>query len=612
MKTAAAILYVSFLVLSHAGVLAQANEDRPNILWIVSEDNSPFIGAYGDAFATTPNIDHFATEGVRYTHAFSTAPVCAPSRSTLITGMYPSSLGTEHMRSNYPVPSSVRFFPHYLRQAGYYTSNNSKKDYNTVDQPDAWDESSKTATYLNRNPGQPFFAVFNIFVSHESQLHKSIPSANLHHDPERVPIPPYHPRTEEMKHDWAQYYDKVEAMDEQVGRILKELDDSGLRDNTIVFYYSDHGGVLGRSKRFMYESGLHVPLIIRFPEKYANLAPGKPGSVTDRIVTFVDFAPTILSLAKVDPPAWMQGKAFLGGKQSAPREYAYAFRGRMDERFDMVRSVRDKKYRYIRNYMPHKIYGQYLEYLWQAPHMPSWEKAWKNGELNEVQSAFWKPKPPEELYDVDADPYNIHNLAGQAQYKKVLERLRDANRKWLTDVKDVGFVPEPMMLEIAKAKSLYDYARSGDYPLQKIMETAELASSKDPAFLPRLKKALTDKNPVVRYWAVTGCTILSQAAVSAQDELSKLLQDPEISVRIAAAEALYCLSEKDKAIAVLKQALASDNLMARLQALNVLENIGDDARPALDDIAKLLKDDVKDGDYDVRAAKHIIEKLRAQ
>lgn len=241
--------------------------------------------------------------------------------------------------------------------------------------------------------------------------------------------------------------------------------------------------------------------------------------------------------------------------------------------------------------------------------MPSWEKAWKNGELNEVQSAFWKPKPPEELYDVDADPYNIHNLAGEASYKKVLLRMREANRKWIMEVKDAGFVPEPMMVEIAKDRSLYDYARSGDYPLQKIMETAELASSKDPAALPRLKKALSDKNPVVRYWAVTGCTILSSAAAPATDQLSKLLLDPEISVRIAAAEALYQLSEKEKAIAVLEQALGSDNLMARLQALNVLENIGDGARPALDNIARLLKDDVKDGDYDVRAAKHIIAKL---
>jgi N-sulfoglucosamine sulfohydrolase len=591
---------------------SQSPEQRPNLLWIVSEDNSPFLGAYGDTFATTPHLDHFASQGILYKNAFATAPVCAPSRSTLITGTYPSSLGTQHMRSNYTLPSFVKFFPRYLREAGYYTSNNAKKDYNTIDQPEAWDESSQAATYENRKSGQPFFSVFNIGISHESQLHKSIPVASLHHDPEKVPVPPYHPRTPEMKHDWAQYYDKIEAMDEQAGKILEALEESGLSENTIVFYYSDHGGVLGRSKRFMYESGLHVPLIIRFPEKYAHLAPGKPGSTTDRIVTFVDFAPTILSLAGIEPPAYMQGKAFLGKVQTTSNQYAYAFRGRMDERLDMARSVRDNKYRYIRNYMPHKIYGQYLEYLWKAPSMASWESAYRAGELNEAQSAFWKSKPAEELYDVEADPHNIHNLAGQDQYQNVLLRMRAANSKWMLNVKDVGFIPEPMMLEIAKKVPLYDYARSRQYPLEKIMETAEIASSKDSAFLDELKKRLQDKNPVVRYWAATGCTILSKEAMPARDALTKLLKDPEISVRIAAAESLYLLSEKEKALPVLREALKSHNLMARVQALNVLEGMGNDAQPLLADIKMVYKDQVKDGDYDVRAAKRIVEKLTSE
>jgi N-sulfoglucosamine sulfohydrolase len=588
---------------------AQNSDDRPNILWIVSEDNSPFIGAYGDAFATTPNIDQFAAEGVLYTNAFATAPVCAPSRSTLITGMYPSSMGTQHMRSSYPAPDFVKFFPRYLREAGYYTSNNSKKDYNTIDQPEAWNESSPTATYKNRDEGQPFFSVFNIQVSHESHVHTSIPEADLKHDPDKVPIPPYHPATPEMKHDWAQYYDKIQDMDAQAGKLLKELAEAGLSENTIVFYYSDHGGVLGRSKRFMYESGLHVPLIIRFPEKYAHRAPGKPGSTTDRIVTFVDFAPTILSLVNINPPAYMQGTAFLGQAAGEPRDYAFAFRGRMDERFDMVRSVRDKRYRYIRNYMPHKIYGQYLEYLWKAPSMGSWEQAFREGKLNTIQSAFWKPKPSEELYDVEADPHNVNNLAGQAAYDEVLIQLREANRDWMLANKDVGFIPEPMMQEIAKRQSVYAYARSGEYPLAKIMETAELASSKDPADLPLLARRLHDANPVVRYWAVIGHTVLSDHVKDNKGALAKLLKDPEVSVRIAAAEAIYEIGEKKDALSTLRAALKSDNLMARVQALNVLENMGQDARPALGDIRMLLKDNVKDGDYDVRAAHRIIEKI---
>lgn len=602
-----------FCVLISPGVLSgnawSQIPGRPNILWIVSEDNSPFIGAYGDPFATTPNIDRFAAQAVRYTLAFATAPVCAPSRSTLITGMYPSSLGTQHMRSTYPLPAMVKFFPRYLREAGYYTTNNAKKDYNTIDQPEAWDESSQRATYRNRKPGQPFFAVFNIGISHESQLHTRIPADKLRHDQEKAPVPPYHPRTTDVKHDWAQYYDRVEQMDEQVGKILRELDEAGLSESTIVFYYSDHGGALGRSKRFMYESGLRVPLIIRFPDMYKPLASGAPGSITDRIVTFVDFAPTILNLAGIRKPGHMQGSAFLGKIQDAPKEYAFAFRGRMDERFDMVRSVRDKRYRYIRNYMPHKIYGQYLEYLWKAPSMRSWEELWQRGELNEIQSAFWKPKPPEELYDVEADPHNVNNLAGKKGYNKVLLRLRDQNRRWMRDYRDVGFIPEPMMAEIAKSQSLYDYARNGDYPLEKIMETAELASSRDPSVFPQLERRLQDPNPVVRYWAATGCTVLSKHASSASMRLKELLEDGEVSVRIAAAEALYLLGEKDLPLRAMKEILKSENRMARVMALNVLETMGSDATPAKPNVSKLVRDSVADGDYDVRAAKRLVEIL---
>lgn len=603
-KIKSLIFIVLLLVVFFSEGKAQPNGDHPNILWIVSEDNSPLIGAYGDTFATTPHLDQLASEGVLYENAFATAPVCAPARSTLITGVYPTAMGTQHMRSSYPIPEFIKFFPRYLREAGYYTTNNAKKDYNTVDQPKAWDESSNKATYKNRKPGQPFFAVFNIGISHESSLHEPLDS--LHHDPEKVPIPPYHPRTAEMEHDWAQYYDKIEMMDAKVGELLKELEEAGLAENTIVFYYSDHGGVLGRSKRFMYESGLHVPLIIRFPNKYQHLAPDKPGTRTDRIVTFVDFAPTILNLAGIPVPEYMQGQAFLGEQQTAPRQYAFGFRGRMDERIDMVRSVRDKRYRYIRNYMPHKIYAQYLEYLWRAPSMPSWEKAYRAGELNEVQSRFWQTKPVEELYDIAVDPHNINNLAQDPKYKEVLSRMRDANRQWLLETKDVGFIPEAMMLDISDKTTLYEYARSGAYPLEKVLETAEKASS---GGIEVVMQRLDDEEPIVRYWAATGCTILGKKASAAKDALKKLMDDPEVAVRIAAAEALYHLEEKETAIGVLKDALKSDNLMARVQALNVLETMEQDATPALSAVETLTSDDLQDRDYDIRAANRLVEKL---
>ena len=229
------------------------NDERPNILWVVSEDNSPLLGAYGDEFAVTPNIDRLAAEGVLYENAFATAPVCAPSRSTLITGVYPPTMGTQHMRST----NTIKFFPRYMQDAGYHCTNSVKRDYNTIDQEETCNESSIGATYRNRNEGQPFFAVFNSTTSYESAIHK--PINRLVHDPEKVPIPPYHLATEEVKHDWAQYCDRITKMDAQIGKVLQELDEQGLADNTIVFYYSDYGGALGRCKRYMYESGLHIP-----------------------------------------------------------------------------------------------------------------------------------------------------------------------------------------------------------------------------------------------------------------------------------------------------------------------------------------------------------------
>jgi N-sulfoglucosamine sulfohydrolase len=297
--------FVGIALVSLMGISSCNREktpELPNILWLVSEDNSPFAGCYGDSLATTPNMDRLASQGFLYTHAYANAPVCAPARNTIITGIYACSGGNQHMRSQYRKSDTVRFFPKFLRDAGYYCTNNAKRDYNILDEQTKgiWDESSDTATYLHRKAGQPFFAVFNCGISHESSIHKSIPTDQLRHDPAKMKLPPYHPDTPEMRHDWAQYYDKIQDMDVWIGQKLKELEEAGLADNTIVFYYGDHGGVLGRSKRFVYESGTHVPFIVRIPEKFRHLFPAeKTGSKVDRLVSFVDLAPTLLSIAGV-------------------------------------------------------------------------------------------------------------------------------------------------------------------------------------------------------------------------------------------------------------------------------------------------------------------------
>jgi len=595
------VMFVSDLVSS-----CVRKKNRPNILWITSEDNGPFLGCYGDKFANTPNLDRLAAEGILYENAFATAPVCAPARSTIISGMYPLTMGTQHMRSKNKIPAFIKFFPQYLREVGYYCTNNHKEDYNMPKPEGVWDESSRKAHYKNRAPGQPFFAIFNLTVSHESSIHK--PMKELKHDPARVKLPPYHPDTPEIRHDWAQYYDKIEELDRQVGRLLKELEDEGLADDTIVFYYSDNAGVLPRSKRFVYDSGLHVPFIVRFPPKYQHLAPGKPGTKTDRLISFVDLAPTMLSLVGIKIPEHMQGVAFLGPQAGEPRKYIYAFRGRMDERYDMMRVVRDKQFKYIRNYNPHRIYAQHVEYLWRAPAMQSWEKMYREGKCNEIQSIFWNTKPPEELYDVKADPHEVHNLADDPQYQDTLKRLREACHRWMLEIRDSGFIPEGEMLERAKRKTIYEVVREPDFPLEKIIETADMATMRKPEYLDELIRRMNDPESVVRYWAVTGCLVLGKKAKSAVDAVKKVLNDNCGDVRVAAAEFLCQMGYESEGLPVLIRELQNENSKVALRAISSLEYLGRKARPALAALKTAAKRE--DDNYIKRAAGYAIEVIQ--
>ena len=578
------LIFILILV-RHTGY-AQETNDRPNILWIVSEDTSPLMGCYGDTYATTPFIDKLAQTGVLYQNAFATAPVCALARSTIITGLHASTMGTDNMRSDYPIPAFIKFFPRYLREAGYYTTNNAKKDYNTIDQRNAWDESSTKATYKNRKPGQPFFAVFNLGMTHESRIHRTV--ARLNHDPAKVVLPPYHPDTKEVREDWALFYDNIQQMDKQVGRLLAELEEAGLAESTIVFYYSDHGGVIARSKRFMYDAGLRVPLIVRIPKRYAALSKDTPGSKTERMVTFADFASTVLNVAGLRIPDYMEGSPFLGHSISKERVYAYALRGRIDESIEFIRGLRDKRYRYIRNYMPQRIYGQPNEYLFQARSIVSWQKSYLSGSLNNVQSAFWKVKPAEELYDVFSDPHNVNNLAENPSYKAVLERIRKESQQNILRNKDTGFIPESMKVNISERSTSYDFARSDQYPLERILETAEMATMRDADNMQKIVARLSDSNPLIRYWAAMGCAILPKTAVSSKEKLKALVTDPEPAVRVAAAEALYKIGEKAIAVNTLGKQLSSDNRFLRLEALTVLENMGGDAQPALGQIKNMI------------------------
>ena len=566
----------------------QSKPDRPNILWLVSEDNGPFLGCYGDTYAKTPRLDRLAHEGILYENAYANAPVCAPARSTIITGMYACSLGTHHMRSRNPIPGHIRFFTQYLRDVGYYCTNRSKEDYNTVKPDGAWDESSRQATWKNRKPGQPFFSVVNFGVTHESSLHKNEPTS---HDPAAVQLPPYHPDTPEFRHDWAQYYDKISELDKQIGEALEDLEAQGLAENTIVFYYADHGGVLTRSKRFLYDSGTHVPMIVRFPRKYRHLAPADPGTRTDRLVSFVDLAPTVLSLAGVPVPEHMQGKAFLG-PQAAEGDYVCLFRGRMDERYDMMRAVRDKRYKYIRNYMPHRIYAQHLDYLWRMPATQSWQRLHDSGELTGPQRIFFGTKPAEELYDTNSDPHEVRNLADDPKYRKVLLRMREANRQWIKEIKDPGFLMEGEMVARSSGSTPFEMARDRDkYDIAAVLSAAELASRSDPDNIPQLIEMLHDNDSGVRFWGVVGCLALGEQAAVASSALDSALDDPSPDIRVAAAEALCHLGSPDKALTVLTEALDHPNEYVRLHAANALDYSGELARPFVSLLKEKLHDD---------------------
>jgi len=555
--------------------------ERPNILWLVSEDNDTLLGCYGDKLARTPTLDKLAREGVLYERCFA-QPVCAPSRFTLITGMYAVGHGpAQHMRAQGKTPSWLKGFPVLLREAGYYTSNNSKTDYNSPIRPnETWDESSNTAHWRQRsNPQAPFFSVFNHEVTHESCLFpvKGQPLDFTPMDPAKVRIPPYQPDTPEMRADWARYYDCMTLMDSQMAAKLKDLTDAGLAENTIVFYYSDNGGVLPRSKRFLQESGTHVPLIVYFPPKWRHLAPAAPGSRIKEPVSFVDFAPTVLSLAGVKIPDYMQGRAFLGAAKAASNEFVFLTRDRMDERYDMIRSVADTRWLYIHNYRPDVSYVQPLEYMFQARGYQSWAQMAREGKLTPATAQFWGEKPTEELYDSLADPDSVKNLAGDPAHRATLERMRAALKQRVLDVKDNGYLPEGSALEGYDASH-----KPGAYPVERVFALANLASERNPANLPKLIKALDDHCEPVRWWGAQGCTMLRHKAAPAETVLRQHLEDTSGAVQVAAAEALARLGRSDAALPVLERRLKdASEAWSGLQAANVLDRLGESARPSL-------------------------------
>lgn len=573
--------FIAVIVIVFGGI-CQATE-RPNILWLTTEDHGPHLGCYGAPNAITPNLDAFASQSLRYTRASSNAPICAPARTTLATGMYAPSLGAHHMRSAVDVPEWLELIPELLRKEGYYCTNNEKTDYNFAgDHTKPWNNSSRTAHYRDRPEGAPFFAVFNCTITHESQIRTK--NRNAIHDPARITVPPYHPDIPEVRKDWAQYHDRVTQADKWVGNQLAELEEAGLADDTIVFFFGDHGSGMPRSKRYAGWSGRHVPLLVRIPEKFRHLWPAdyQPGGKSDRLVSFVDFAPTLLSLVGKEARPWHQGRAFLGKHIAHARLHSYGFVGRADERPDESRSVTDGRFVYIRNLMPHVPLNKGLDYQMQTPTTRKWKQLFDAGKLNPVQAFAWNaPRPVEELYDLVKDPHETRNLV--TERADMLEKFRDSLNQHLVATKDLGLLPESTMHEFSRKHRLApgDFARSKHFDASSLVPLTTATKADDCLPLRRDNPQLLASQ--LRALVVHSSDLLEkQGAVAGQ--LESLLDHESAEIRAGAAELLSRRdATRDRALGVLISLAdpAASNPFAALHALDAISRLDSLAAPAL-------------------------------
>lgn len=603
-----------------------AMSEQPNIVWISCEDISPHLGCYGDPHAITPNLDKLAQEGTRYTNAFTTAGVCAPCRSAIITGMYQNSIGTHHMRCNATLPTWLKPFPVYLREAGYYCTNNSKTDYqfSKPAKKEIWDICGAKGHWKNRpQKSQPFFAVFNFTGCHESGIaseskYKSVTEDLLpsqrQNPKELTTLPPYYPDTTITREDWKRNYELITAMDVWAGDLIQQLKDAGEYDNTIIIYWSDHGVGLPRAKRWLYDSGTHIPLIIRVPAKFQKSLDISSLATDNQLISAVDFAPTVLNIAGIDPPSYLQGRAFLGLHLSPPRKFVYGARDRMDERYDIIRTVRGPQYRYIRNFEPLKPYYQYMNTPEKGATMQEIRKKEASGQLDPVMALFSaNEKPVEELYDTHADPFEIHNLADDPAFSQRLSEMRHALSEWQNEIGDVGLIPEAE-IEILEQDAGSRFAilqsttknSSTEKRLALLVDIATSASE-GPAGIPKLLDALQNEDASIRYWAATGIGNIGPAATSTLKRVLESLNDPSPSVRIAAARAVAKLGSPEEALPVLEAELQSDHQWGRLAAAIVLDEMDEEARPALPSLQQALLN--QPNKYIVRVANRAINEL---
>jgi arylsulfatase A-like enzyme len=562
------------------GVSSVRVADRPNIVWLVSEDNSAaWLRLYEPHGAPTPHIEALARDGIVFEHAFSNAPVCSVARSTLISGSYAPRLFAQFHRRAVPVPmpEGLRMFPAYLREAGYFTSNNSKEDYNLAKPDGVWDESSGTASYRHRQPGQPFFHVQNFSATHEGQLFFSaeeMAAAPTTTDPASVRVPAYLPDTPIFRYSIARYLDLQMKMDAQVGAFIDQLARDGVLDDTIVFYYGDNGGVLPRSKGYAYNSGLQIPLVVRVPPKWRHLVTGQPGSREAAFVSFDDFGPTVLNLAGVPVPAGMDGKAFLGPKVDAAslrgRDEAFGYADRFDEKYDLVRTLRKGQFVYVRSYQPFNVDALFNEYRYHQLAYLELARLYREGGLTAVQKQFFEPRAAEALYDLSTDPDEVRNLARDPAYAGITSELRRRLTGWVKSLPDLSFYPESKLAgEAARNPTAYGSAHRDD--IARLVDVADLALLPFAQASSGLTRALGSTNPWERYWALIVCSSFGRTAAPFIDRARDLAaHDSEPLVRVRAAEFLGIVHGGDP-VPVLQEALATST--SAVESLLILNTV---------------------------------------
>ena len=575
-----------YLLLIFVFIISSCNDEldpKPNILWIVTEDNSlHYMNLYTKGGAEMPNVSSLASEGIVFNNAFSNAPVCSVARSTIITGVYSPRIGTQYHRrmSLVKLPDDVKPLPVYLKEAGYYTSNNSKEDYNFIKDGEIWDESSGKASYKNRKKEQPFFHVQNFHNTHEGQLHfdqEHLENALKTNNLDSVKPFPYHPDTPTFRYTQSLYHNHHKDVDKEIGKFIKKLEDENLLDNTIIFYYADHGGVLPRSKGYIYESGLNVPLVVRVPEKFKKLSPFKAGSRTSTFVEFVDLVPTVLSLAGIEIPRSIDGKPFLGKKLKKSnlekQNTTFGYADRFDEKYDLVRSVRVGKYKYIRNYQPFNVDGLYNFYRYKMLAYKEWYKLFQDGKLNEVQSQFFKPRAPEALYNIDEDPHEIKNLAKDKNYIEILLDLRTKLNDHLVSINDLSFIPEPHLLENG-LDDIVSYSEKNKDLISRLIKISDLSLNDYKQVSSKIQDALNDINPWVRYWGLIVSSSFGSKALENKKQINSIFEnDPENLVRMRAAEFML-LNNLEISDSKINSLLKKSNFEAETNLmLNTLANI---------------------------------------